>query len=84
MEESSEVPHLITSGNNFSNTNVQQVLTGNLNGPLYVIGNPNEVFVTQPGTRAIAPRSAIIDTTATVATNTRKVNVSLICFFFLL
>jgi upstream stimulatory factor len=66
------VPQIVTAGNNFSNTNVQQVLTSNLNGQVYVIGNPNEVFAAQAGARAIAPRSSIIDSNSSVVTNIKR------------
>ncbi|KAJ3659439.1 hypothetical protein Zmor_011128 [Zophobas morio] len=73
VEEGAEpVPQIVTTSNSFSNTNVQQVLTSNLNGQLYVIGNPNEVFATQAGARAIAPRSSIIDGSASVVTNIKR------------
>lgn len=70
------VPQIVTAGNNFSNTNVQQVLTSNLNGQVYVIGNPNEVFAAQAGARAIAPRSSIIDSNSSVVTNIKRVSVN--------
>ena len=76
VEEGAEpVPQIVTTSNSFSNTNVQQVLTSNLNGQLYVIGNPNEVFATQAGARAIAPRSSIIDGSASVVTNIKRVSI---------
>lgn len=56
-----------------SPTTVPQVLTSNINGQLYVIGNPTGVFTTQTGTRAIAPRSSIIETNTTVVSSLRKV-----------
>ncbi|XP_017783953.1 PREDICTED: upstream stimulatory factor 1 isoform X2 [Nicrophorus vespilloides] len=55
-----EVPTI--SGLSYTNAGVQQVLAGN--GQLYVIGNPNEVFVssqTSSAGRVIAPRSGIMD-----------------------
>lgn len=67
------VPQIVTAGTNFSNAGMPQVLTGNLNGQVYVIGNPTEVFAAQAGTRAIAPRSALVDGTTTVPTNIKKV-----------
>jgi len=69
---SENVPQIVSTSTNFPNTGVQQVLTSNLNGQLYVIGNPNEVFNNQSGNRAIAPRASIIDTTTTVAANIKK------------
>ncbi|RZC43077.1 upstream stimulatory factor 2, partial [Asbolus verrucosus] len=73
VEEGVEsVPQIVTTGSNFTNTNVQQVLTSNLNGQVYVIGNPNEVFATQAGARAIAPRSSIIDNNTSVVTNIKR------------
>lgn len=72
VEDTNDVQQIVTTGGNFANSGVQQVLTGNLNGPLYVIGNPNEVFVSQPGTRAIAPRSSIIEAATSVTTNIKK------------
>ncbi|EFA02273.2 Upstream stimulatory factor 2-like Protein [Tribolium castaneum] len=73
VEEGVEsVPQIVTTGSNFSNTNVQQVLTSNLNGQVYVIGNPNDVFATQAGARAIAPRSSIIDNSTSVVTNIKR------------
>lgn len=67
------VPQIVTAGSNFSNAGIPQVLTSNLNGQVYVIGNPTEVFAAQAGTRAIAPRSTIADGTTTVTTNIKKV-----------
>lgn len=67
------VPQIVTTGSNFSNTGVQQVLTSNLNG-VYVIGTPTEMFATQGGTRTIAPRSSIIDSTNSVNPNVKKVS----------
>lgn len=69
------VPHIVTTNTNFTNSNVQQMLTSNLNAQLYVIGNPNDVFISQGGNRAIAPRSTIVDGTPTVTTNIKKVRV---------
>lgn len=66
------VPQIVTTGSNFSNTGVQQVLTSNLNGQVYVIGTPAEMFASQGGTRAIAPRSSIIDSTNNVNPNVKK------------
>lgn len=40
---------------------------------MYVIGNPNDVLVTQAGTRAIAPRSSILEGTSQVPTSIKKV-----------
>ncbi|GJQ87624.1 putative protein dimerization protein [Trypoxylus dichotomus] len=65
------VPQVVTTAANFVNTGVQQVLTSNLNGQLYLI-SPNDVFVSQSGTRAIAPRSTIIDGNTTVNSNIKK------------
>ncbi|KAJ8922587.1 hypothetical protein NQ315_007617 [Exocentrus adspersus] len=68
------VPQIVTTGSSgYTNaTSVPQVLTSNINGQLYVIGNPNEMFATQAGTRAIAPRSSIIETTNSVVSNIKK------------
>lgn len=74
-ENVESVPQIVTTGNSFSNSNVQQVLTSNLN-QVYVIGGPNEVFATQAGARAIAPRSSIIDTSSSVVTNIKRVSSS--------
>lgn len=67
-------PQIVSTGTNFAtNTNVQQVITSNLNGQVYVIGNTNDVFASSPtGTRAIAPRSSIIDGTTTVVTSIKR------------
>ncbi|KAJ8943642.1 hypothetical protein NQ318_005644 [Aromia moschata] len=68
-----DVPQIVTTGSTgYGNATVPQVLTSNLNGQLYVIGNPNDVFATQTGARAIAPRSSIIETTNSVVTNIKK------------
>ncbi|KAG5897921.1 hypothetical protein JTB14_014036 [Gonioctena quinquepunctata] len=68
------VPQIVTTGSTgFANASgVPQVLTSNLNGQLYVIGNANEVFAAPGGTRAIAPRSSIIETNNSVVTNIKK------------
>lgn len=55
--EEDQIP--IVSG--FNGGSVPQVLTSN-NGHVYVIGNPGEIFVSQTGTRAIAPRPSITQT----------------------
>lgn len=68
VEDGNDVSQIVTTG-----TTVQPVLTTNLNGQLYVIGNPNDVLVTQSGTRAIAPRSSILEGTSTVPTSIKKV-----------
>lgn len=74
MDEGTEnAPQIVSTGSSFPNSGVQQVLTGNLNGQLYVIGNPGEVFNNQSGNRAIAPRATLIETTSTVAANIKKV-----------
>ncbi|KAI4463177.1 hypothetical protein MML48_4g00008070 [Holotrichia oblita] len=65
------VPQIVTTAANFANTGVQQVLTSNLNGQLYVI-SPNDVFVSQSGARAIAPRSTIIEGSPPVNSNIKK------------
>lgn len=79
VEEGIESVPQIVAGNNFSNNGVQQVLTNNLNGQVYVIGSPNDVFATQAGARAIAPRgSSLIDTTgASVVTSIKRVSIFL-------
>ncbi|KAF5302264.1 hypothetical protein FQA39_LY10303 [Lamprigera yunnana] len=66
------VPQLVATGSNFHNSGVQQVLTSNLNGQLFVIGNASEAFGTQGGNRAIAPRASLIDTTTAVSSSTKK------------
>ncbi|KAJ8927463.1 hypothetical protein NQ314_020060 [Rhamnusium bicolor] len=66
------VPQIVTGSGSYTSTGVPQVITSNLNGQLYVIGNPTEVFATQAGTRAIAPRSSIVETTNSVVTNIKK------------
>lgn len=69
------IPQIVTTGTNFPNptaTTVQPVLTGNLNGQVYVI-NPSDVFATQAaGTRAIAPRSSVCGDGSTTVTPTLK------------
>lgn len=57
------VPQIVSTGSNFSNSSMPQVITSNLNGQLYVIGTPNDVFSGQSSARAIAPRSSIIENT---------------------
>ncbi|KAL3266245.1 hypothetical protein HHI36_010426 [Cryptolaemus montrouzieri] len=64
-------PQIVTTTSGYPLGNPQSVLTSNLNGQLYVIGN-NEVFTTQPGTRAIAPRSSIIETNTGGLMNIKK------------
>lgn len=71
------VPQIVTAGTNFSNAAVPQVITGNLNGQVYVIGNPSDVFAAQSGPRTIAPRSSINETTPNVNTNIKKVSFQL-------
>lgn len=66
------IPQIVTTGTNFPNTGVQPVLTSNLNGQVYVI-NPTDVFATQAGTRAIAPRSTVVDGNTPVPSNLKKV-----------
>ncbi|XP_022901740.1 upstream stimulatory factor 2 isoform X1 [Onthophagus taurus] len=67
------VSQIVTTGTNFTSPgSVQQVLTSNINGQLYVIGSSNDVFVSQTGTRAIAPRSTIVEGTPTVSTASKK------------
>ncbi|XP_018579456.1 upstream stimulatory factor 2 isoform X2 [Anoplophora glabripennis] len=67
------VPQIVTTGSTgYTNAGVPQVLTSNLNGQLYVIGNPNDMFASQAGTRTIAPRSSIIETTNSVVNNIKK------------
>lgn len=73
MEDANEVQQIVATGANFANATVQPVLTSNLNGQLYVIGNANDVFVTPAGNRTIAPRSSLIEGTSTVATSIKKV-----------
>lgn len=71
-EAGDNVPQIVTAGANFHNAGVQQVLTSNLNGQLFVIGNPGEAFSTQSGSRSIAPRDHLIDSSASVASNIKK------------
>ncbi|XP_023012287.1 upstream transcription factor usf isoform X2 [Leptinotarsa decemlineata] len=68
------VPQIVTAGSTgYTNAAVPQVLTSNLNGQLFVIGNANEVFTSSPGgTRAIAPRSSLLETNNSVVTNIKK------------
>nr|CAI5828854.1 unnamed protein product [Callosobruchus analis] len=72
------VPQIVTTGTTGYSTasTVPQVLTSNINGQLYVIGNAAEVFGTQTGTRAIAPRSSIadsiIDSNNSIVTSLKK------------
>lgn len=66
------VPQIVTTASTgYTNASVPQV---NINGQLYVIGNPNEVFTTQGGTRAIAPRSSIIEQNTNVSNIRNKVS----------
>lgn len=65
-------PQIVTAGANFHNAGVQQVLTSNLNGQLFVIGNPGEAFSSQSGSRSIAPRDHLIDSSTSVASNIKK------------
>lgn len=72
VDESSaeSVPQIVTTASTgYTNASVPQV---NINGQLYVIGSPNEVFTAQAGTRAIAPRSSIIEPNTTVVSNIRS------------
>ncbi|KAK9870269.1 hypothetical protein WA026_006357 [Henosepilachna vigintioctopunctata] len=62
---------IVTTASGYPLGNPQPVLTSNLNGQLYVIGN-NDVYATQPGTRAIAPRSSIIETNSSGLMNIKK------------
>lgn len=55
-------PQLVATGASGFNNPVSQVISNNLNGQLYVIGNASEMFTAASGTRAIAPRTAIVDT----------------------
>lgn len=80
MEDGVEsVPQIVTTGTNFPNSNVQQVLTSNINGQVFVIGSSNDVFAAQAGTRAIAPRSSVIDGSTSANPNIKRVS----AFFFL-
>lgn len=64
------VPQIVTTASTgYTNASVPQV---NINGQLYVIGSPNDVFTTQTGTRAIAPRSSIVESNTAVVTNIRS------------
>lgn len=64
------VPQIVTTASTgYTNASVPQV---NINGQLYVIGSPNEVFAAQTGTRAIAPRSSIIESNSSVVSNIRS------------
>ncbi|KAF5282188.1 hypothetical protein FQR65_LT02885 [Abscondita terminalis] len=71
-EASENVPQIVTAGTNFQSAGVQQVLTSNLNGQLFVIGNASEAFNSQTGSRSIAPRASLIDTTSAALTNMKK------------
>lgn len=64
------VPQIVTTTSaGYTSASVPQV---NINGQLYVIGSPNEVFATQTGTRAIAPRSTVIDSNTSVVSSLRS------------
>lgn len=64
------MPQIVTTASTgYTNSSVPQV---NINGQLYVIGSPNEVFAAQTGTRAIAPRSSIIESNSSVVSNIRS------------
>ncbi|CAG9861459.1 unnamed protein product [Phyllotreta striolata] len=64
-------PQLVTTApGNFNQ--VSQVIGSNLNGQLYVIGNANEMFTAQTGARAIAPRTAIVESSTNTVTTTIK------------
>lgn len=69
-------PQIVTAGSGYPMGNPQPVVTSNFNGQLYVIGN-NDMFTTQTGTRAIAPRSSIVETNNSGLINIKKV------YFFL-
>ncbi|XP_018331257.1 upstream stimulatory factor 2 isoform X2 [Agrilus planipennis] len=71
-EGTENMSQIVSSSTNFTNPGVQQVLTSNLNGQLYVIGSPNDVFSNQSSTRAIAPRANIIDSGPAVAATMKK------------
>lgn len=71
VEDGMETLPQIVSSSGFSNPGIQQVLTSQLNGQLYVIGNPGEVFNNQTQ-RNIAPRANILENTTTVTANIKK------------
>lgn len=71
-EAGDSVPQLVTTGGNFHSAGVQQVLTSNINGQLFVIGNTGEAFTAQSGGRSIAPRDHVIDSSASVSSNIKK------------
>lgn len=68
------LPSIVTTGSPaYTNPTIPQVLTSNVNGQLYVIGTPNEVFANQTGARAIAPRSSLVESNNSVVTTIRRV-----------
>lgn len=71
-EGTENVPQIVTAGTNFQSAGVQQVLTSNLNGQLFVIGNASDPFNTQTANRTIAPRASLIDTTPSALSNLKK------------
>lgn len=71
VEEGSEVQQLVpTSPTNYQVNNSQPMLASNINGQVYIV-NSNEVFAGQTGTRAIAPKTSIIE-----GPHTKIVNIS--------
>lgn len=77
MEEGADsMPQFVSAGPTLATANVPQILTGgNLSGgQVYVIGSPGEVFASQAGTRAIAPRSSPMEGTTTAPSYFKKVS----------
>ncbi|XP_045480072.1 upstream stimulatory factor 1 isoform X2 [Harmonia axyridis] len=69
LQVEDEGPQIVTTGTGYPNP--QPVLQSNLNGQLYVIGN-NDMFTSQSGTRAIAPRASIVETSNNCLLNIKK------------
>ncbi|CAH1159678.1 unnamed protein product [Phaedon cochleariae] len=67
------VPQIVSAESpGYGNTS-SAVLTSNLNGQLYVIGNANEMFTANGGCgRTIAPRSSVMDGGSGVVCNLKK------------
>lgn len=73
VEDGVDSPQYVSTSSFSSATTIPQVISGtNINGPIYVIGNPDAyTTTTTTGTRAIAPRPSVLDNSVVVQVKKR-------------
>lgn len=72
VEDSTDTPQYVSTSSLSATNTIPQVISGtNINGPIYVIGNPEAYTTPNQGARAIAPRPSVLDNSVVVQVKKR-------------